>query len=240
MLDSHPNDGAELYSDPPPRSNRKDTTAVMLAHDPRNPLTAARGRLSLADEELESYHLDAAIQANERIDQILDDYLTLARGGSFAVDRGPVELSSIAEESWQYVPTVSATLTVETERVIRADRNRVRQLLENLFRNAIDHVGADVAVEIGLTNDGFYVADDGPGIPFEEVDDIFDYGHTTSEEGTGLGLSIVKTIAEAHGWRLYVDTTYEDGAMFVFADVFDKNDSSRQESVLERGATDDD
>jgi signal transduction histidine kinase len=59
-------------------------------------------------------------------------------------------------------------------------------------------------VEVGLLDDrsGFYVADDGPGIPEDECEHIFDHGFTTDEEGTGIGLAIVASIANAHGWNV--------------------------------------
>ena len=110
--------------------------------------------------------------------------------------------------------------------------------LENLFRNAVEHGGPDVSVEVGDLDDGFYVADDGPGIDEDAAGDVFDYGYTTSETGTGLGLSIAETIAQAHGWRLYVDTTARDGAMFVFADVTDGEDAADER--FEWGGSDED
>jgi signal transduction histidine kinase len=76
-----------------------------------------------------------------------------------------------------------------------------------------------VSVRTGLTERGFYVADDGPGIPAEEADRILEYGYTTSEDGTGLGLSIVETMANSHGWTVRLDQEYEEGARFVFTDV---------------------
>jgi signal transduction histidine kinase len=56
-----------------------------------------------------------------------------------------------------------------------------------------------VTVRVGQLPEGFYVEDNGPGIPENEREQVFGYGHTTSEEGTGFGLSIVATIADAHG-----------------------------------------
>ena len=212
MPESHPTDSAEPDSDSPGRTNRTDTFAVMLAHDLRNPLTVARGRLSLANEELESEHLDAAIRAHERIDQIVEDYMRLARGDSLALDEGPVDLASIVDESWQYVPTVSATLCVETERDVRADRNRLRQLLENLIRNAVEHGGDDVTVAVGDLEDGFYFEDDGTGIPADVRSAVVDDTRSSVADEGGFGLTIVSRIVEAHGWEL--DVTNGDGARF--------------------------
>jgi signal transduction histidine kinase len=114
------------------------------------------------------------------------------------------------------------------------DRSRLRQAFENLLRNAIEHGstgnrnstssgdadehgGSDVTVTVGALPDGFYVADDGPGIPDDLPDDPFDAGVSTSPEGIGVGLSIVEGVAEAHGWT--VRTAGGDGARFEFTGV---------------------
>ena len=66
---------------------------------------------------------------------------------------------------------------------------------------------------------GFYVEDDGPGIPGEKRDEVLQAGHSSEEEGTGLGLSIVGSIAEAHGWDLSVGEGGNGGARFEFREV---------------------
>ena len=91
---------------------------------------------------------------------------------------------------------------------------RLEQLLENLFRNAVDHAGEDVTVTVGDLDDEFYVADDGPGISDDERDRVFEDGYSTVEEGAGLGLAIVAGIAEAHGWSVTVTESEDGGARF--------------------------
>ena len=88
------------------------------------------------------------------------------------------------------------------------------QALENLFRNAIEHGGESVTVTIGVLDDkrGFYVADDGPGIPEAEREDVFDSGYTTSNDGTGFGLAIVSRICAAHGWDITATESESGGA----------------------------
>ncbi|RLM33896.1 sensor histidine kinase [Haloarcula sp. Atlit-120R] len=215
------------------QNERLDEFASTLSHDLRNPLTVARGHVELlatrlSDPETDAADLQSHIEkledAHDRIESIIDDVLTLTRKGASVEETAPVPLEAVVTDAWDNIDNKSAGIEVTGSRTIDADRTRLLRAFENLFRNAIDHVGPDVTVTVGLTEHGFYVADDGPGIPTDAVDNIFEYGHTTSEDGTGLGLSIVKTIAEAHGWRLYIDTTYPDGAMFVFADVFSEDE----------------
>jgi Signal transduction histidine kinase len=67
--------------------------------------------------------------------------------------------------------------------------------------------------------DGFYLADDGPGIPEEDRDRVLDRGYSTTADGTGLGLAIVATVAEAHGWTVSVTDSIGGGARFEFTGV---------------------
>ena len=75
-----------------------------------------------------------------------------------------------------------------------------------------------LGVEIGTRDDrpGFYVADDGPGIPADSRDAVFEPGYTTAAEGTGFGLSIVAQVAEAHGWDVAITESADGGARFEF------------------------
>ncbi|AWB27056.1 sensor histidine kinase [Halococcoides cellulosivorans] len=204
---------------------RLDQFASTLSHDLRNPLAIARGHTELLEMKLDATeydeHLDKLGDAHERIDSIINDVLTLTREGESVEETESVKLEAIAREAWDNVDSGAATFEVAESRTIEVDPSRLQRALENLLRNSIDHVGEEATVTVGLTRDGFFVQDDGPGIPDEMMDTVFEYGHTTSDDGTGLGLSIVKTIAEAHGWTVWVDGTYEDGARFVFSEVFE-------------------
>ncbi len=79
--------------------------------------------------------------------------------------------------------------------------------------------GPAVHVFIGPIDDGFYVADDGPGIHPDERDAVFEPGHTTDEDGTGFGLAIVERIVEAHGWSVSIVESRSGGARFELTDV---------------------
>jgi len=69
-------------------------------------------------------------------------------------------------------------------------------------------------VTIGDLEDGFYVEDDGPGIPENQREDVFNAGYSTAEDGTGFGLSIISEIADAHGWNIRVTDGTSGGARF--------------------------
>ncbi|MFB6301737.1 MAG: PAS domain S-box protein [Haloferacaceae archaeon] len=226
------------------QNERLEEFASIVSHDLRNPLNVAQGRLELAREDCESAHLDDVAAALDRSQALIDDLLRLARGGNTATGLEAVDLAATVEDSWANVETADATLVIETERTIRADRGRLKQLLENLIRNAVEHGStgsrpeADDAVEHGSTGSqappgdalehggegvtvtvgdvagGFYVADDGRGIPADERDDVFQAGYSTSAEGTGFGLSIVKQVVEAHDWEVRIAESTEGGARF--------------------------
>lgn len=201
--------------------DRLEEFASVVSHDLRTPLTVASGRLTLASKEFESEHLDAIEQAHRRIEELLDDLLTLARSGNRVTEVQPLELHEIARTCWGTVATEEAILEVECECAIRADRSRLKQLFENTFRNAVEHAGEDVTVRVGCLDetDGFYIADDGPGVPEEDRERIFEIGYSHSEEGAGLGLRIVERIAQAHGWEVRVTESESGGAQFEFLGV---------------------
>lgn len=130
-----------------------------------------------------------------------------------------VHLDSCSNTCWHNVETANATLVTDTDLSIKADRSQLQQLFENLYRNAVEHGGRDVTITVGTLADGFYVEDDGPGIPEGERTEVFESGYSTTEEGTGFGLSIVKQVVEAHGWEISVTDGSEGGARFEITGV---------------------
>lgn len=200
------------------QNERLEQFASMLSHDLRNPLNVAQRRLDFVRDEDDSDHLAAIERAHERMERLIDDILLFAREGNHLHETELIGLAAIADRSWHTVATPDATLVIETERTIRANESRLQQLLENLIRNAIDHGGEDVTIRIGELAEerGFYVADDGPGIPEGERDQVFDVGYSTAAAGTGFGLAIVREIAQAHEWAVSVTESKDGGARFEF------------------------
>ncbi|EMA38519.1 PAS domain-containing protein [Halobiforma nitratireducens] len=182
-------------------NERLEAFASVVSHDLRNPLNVASGHLELARAESDSDHLAEVEHSLERIETLVEDLLTLAREGDDAIDPEPIPLAESCRRCWDQVDTGDAALTVDTDRTVRADPTRLRQLLENLFRNAIEHGDADTVAVVDLP-EGFALEDDGSGIPADERDQVFETGYTDAEDGTGLGLSIVEQAVGAHGWRI--------------------------------------
>jgi len=192
--------------------------ASIVSHDLRNPLQTAKADVAL----LEARHgedelFDELDETLDRMDALVDDVLTLAKQGRAIGETDAVDVEAVAADAWNHVDAPDATLDVRDVSRLKADRERLETLFQNLFRNAVEHGGADVTVTVGDLDDsaGFYVADDGPGIPEAEREDVFEYGYTTDDDGTGFGLNIVEQIADAHGWRAAA-TDGARGARFEF------------------------
>ncbi|WP_435097023.1 GAF domain-containing sensor histidine kinase [Halarchaeum sp. P4] len=201
------------------RNERLDRFASIVSHDLRNPLNIIVGTLELAEETGDAEHFERAWDTIDRMDELIDDLLTLARSGTVIGDPEPVALRAVASAAWKHVETDAATLSVETEATVLADASRLQQVLENLFRNAVEHGGPTVTVRVGDCEGGFYVADDGVGIPADEHGQVFEDGYSTLAEGTGFGLAIAAEIADAHGWTVSVTEGEGGGARFEFAGV---------------------
>ncbi len=196
------------------QNERLEEFASVVSHDLRNPLGVARGRLELANEENPTEHDEDIQWALSRMDSLIEDLLALARQGAVVDETSVVSLESVARAAWTGIESGPATLVVEDELgEIEADADRLARLFENLFRNAIEHSTHEVSVRVGRFSEGFFVADNGPGIPERERERVFESGYSTGK-GTGLGLAIVRTIAEAHGWEVSISRSEAGGACF--------------------------
>ncbi len=203
------------------RNERLDEFTSVVSHDLRNPLNVAIGRLELAREECDSAHLEDVSYALGRMESLVDDLLVLARQGESLDDLEAVDLEELLEACWTVVETTAVCLEVETDRTILADRGRLAQVFENLFRNAVEHTstGSETTIRVGPLPEGFFLEDDGEGISPEERDRVFEAGYSTGEDGTGIGLRIVAEIVDAHGWEVSVGESEGGGARFEFTGV---------------------
>jgi len=225
----------------------QDRFASVVSHDLRNPLGLAKGRLQIARDERDGPHLEEVADALDRMDNLIDEVLRMARHGTAVTDPQSVDLTAVVRRASDIVgPAV--TVVVDDLETVEGAPERLCTLFENLFRNAVEHGaqpasgrfapgdalehgstssreredgdpadGVDVvSVRVGPTDDGFYVEDDGPGIPEDDRASVFDWDVTTTEHGTGYGLAVVRTIARAHGWEVSATEGEEGGARFEF------------------------
>jgi len=196
------------YSDSPGGQLGVDHVASVVSHDLRNPLDVAKARLKAGRELDEDTHFEHVACAHERMERIIQDVLTIARGEEVVNPDDRVDLTAVAETAWETVDTDTATVRIAALPTVTADPDRIGRLFENLFRNCVEHGvehgGHDdatlnrrkpqsaVTVTVGRLEgddtDGFYVADDGPGIPPEARGDC-------STPGT-----VRTTMAPVSGW----------------------------------------
>ncbi|RQG96642.1 ATP-binding protein [Natrarchaeobius chitinivorans] len=220
------------------KNERLDEFASLVSHDLRNPLSIAIGNAELALERESLEPLTIISEELERMERMIEELLSLARQGDVVGDPSPVDLGVAAEEAWTHVQTANARLHVGDLPTVDGDRSRIEELLENCYRNAIEHGGTDVSVTVGpidresvgsdasplgesggVPSDeivGFVVEDDGPGFPAGHVDEVLEYGFTTDDDGTGFGLAIVDEIAAAHGWSVVTANGSTGGARLEF------------------------
>jgi PAS domain S-box-containing protein len=205
--------------------DRLDEFASVVAHDLRNPLNVAKGRIALARRTDDAEHLDAADAALERIDRITENVLRLARHGR---DIGPLEsvsIQSAVDSAWSLVADDAdhAELYYRDDELalieIEADYDRLCHLLENLLRNAIVHGGEAVTVTVETINGGFAIEDDGPGIPEKQREAMFSADRSTVDRERRFGLRIVERVADAHGWDIRVTDGADGGARFEITGV---------------------
>jgi signal transduction histidine kinase/CheY-like chemotaxis protein len=241
----------------------------IVSHDLRNPMGVLHGALELAAATGEAKQFDRCRRALDRMDALVDDLTTLTRDGAVVEEPERLELEPVVRACWQTVETAGATLRIEDGATLRADEARFRQLLENLFRNSVEHGSTSprsqapedsevsetpretgdagdsvehgstgnrtksgdassasasasaLVVRVGRLDDGtgFYIADDGVGVPEARRAEVFERGYSTADTGTGLGLSIVEKMAAAHGWTVAMTESEAGGARIEVRDV---------------------
>ncbi|MEF8785316.1 MAG: PAS domain S-box protein [Haloarculaceae archaeon] len=202
------------------QNERLEKFGRTVAHDLRNPLNVMDAHLDMATKADDPETAHAEIQrAIDRMTELIDELLALAKQGKTVLDPTPASLEAVATTAWNQVDTKIMCLEVTEDRSLLMDDARVREVFENLFRNAREHAGADATVRVGPLSDGFYIEDDGPGIPPEEREDVLKSGFTTSKDGTGFGLAIVCQIANAHDWTVTITESQDGGARFEFHGV---------------------
>jgi PAS domain S-box-containing protein len=203
------------------KNERLERVGQTIAHDLRNPLNVAKGRLELAAETGDDEHLREVGDAHERMSEIIDEILDMARGDR-TDDHDRVGLREVAETAWRNVETGEVGLEFEADGgSVLADESELTSAFENLFRNSLEHGGDGVTIRVGELDGeaGFYVEDDGRGISKDQREAVFEAGYTTRDAGNGVGLAVVDDVAERHGWTVEVTESDEGGARFEFRNV---------------------
>ncbi len=204
--------------------------AAGVAHEIRNPLSSLKGYATffkeIFDKDTDNYTIaDVMIKEVDRLNRVVSELVELARPAQ--VSGKPIQLKTLIEDSIKIVAHDAKQKGViiemevdDTIGSIYADKNRLNQVLLNLYLNAIQSMEDSGRLHIKLFRDRsaqnvvITVADTGSGIKEEDLPDIFEPYFTTKLSGTGLGLAIVNNIIKAHDGEVKVESDPEKGSVF--------------------------
>lgn len=219
-------------------SAREDLLGI-VAHDLRNPLSGMLMRCSLLLETLPKDEAGAAIRRDveamrrsaHRIEALLRDLLDFAkiRAGGLAIERQPLRAGELLREALESVPPLAAKRTIEVDLrlgdesiELRCDRERFLQIFANLISNAIKFTKADGCISISAQVDSgalqVSIRDNGPGVTADEMPHVFQkyWQKRPRSGGVGLGLFIAKTLVEAQGGRIRLESEPGSGTTVTF------------------------
>jgi signal transduction histidine kinase len=220
----------------------KSDFVANVSHELRTPLTAIKGAIDLLLREVagplneKQTHYLARVRSNtHRLAGLINDVLDLSR-----IEEGKIELQaervSLAGLVHEVVETLKPLATEkeivlqatipESSLLVWADRDKITQILTNLIGNAVKFISTRGRVAVSAIIDGEWVrvsvADNGPGIPLDEKDRVFEKFYQVAEaggakpKGTGLGLAISKALVELHGGKIWVESELNHGSTFHF------------------------
>ena len=215
----------------------RDDVLAIVSHDLRNPLgtisAAADLMLDVAlAPETERRHLAIIRRSSRRMNRLIEDLLDVARmeKGAFSIDPSPVDMDSLLREAHEAARPVAESKRLDLRRrgasalpPVHGDRDRILQVLSNLVDNAVKFTpaGGEIVLAAAPADGEVSVAveDTGHGIAPEDQEHLFDrfwQANRASETGAGLGLAIVKGIVDAHGGRVWVESTPGQGSIVRF------------------------
>ena len=219
---------------------RRTHFSAMISHEIRTPVTSIKGFVQAIQDgiippEEQSDYLDAVLDETRRIERLLGDLLQLER---LEAGQMPLEFDWIPAERLLKEATARAAARAREQDVtlkttpsdvifdLWGDEERLHQVFGNLIDNAIRFSPAGAEIEVGAHIDTshdraqLWVADEGPGIPDQALDRIFERFYrvpkTAGDEGAGLGLAISKQIINKHGGTLWAENRTTGGAIFYF------------------------
>lgn len=217
----------------------KTEFVATASHELKTPLTSIGMSMEMIEErhgdelpERDRELLEGTVEDIDRLKALVDDLLDLSKieSGQMEMEVAPVSVELLFRKATQALRSQAeeqdVALTTEAPDDlpdVRADPTKITWVLNNLVSNALRYTEAGGHIRLSAQANGpaveLSVADDGAGIPYALQPKIFDKFVQVDDEqssGTGLGLSICKEIVEAHGGRIWVDSTPGDGSTFTF------------------------
>jgi signal transduction histidine kinase len=251
-------DNARLYQESQQAVRAREEVLAIVSHDLRNPLNAVTLGASLLQtsttlseedrEQVETMEVSA-----RRMNRLIADLLDVTRlegGKRLPIEPKNVEVGELFEEAEELFRSQAAVASVSIDYdlapslpPLHADRHRIMQVFSNLIGNSLKFTPAGgritVRAQPARQEVNFTIADTGPGIPPENISDIFSpywQAKRTERMGAGLGLPIAKGIVEAHGGRIWVESAPDEGTRFHFTLPVDGVTPERErESEAEAG-----
>jgi len=233
-------DNARLFADAQRAIRTREDLLAVVSHDLRNPLSSILTSAALIARRAPTgeagartrKHTEIIQRSVERMDRLIGDLLDLAsiEAGALSIDRRVHEAAPLLREALEAQGPIARERSIELlldpvdpHLLVNCDRDRVLQVLTNLIGNAIKFTKPAGSIVLGVDlargNVCFFVRDTGPGIAAEELPHIFDrfwQARRRARSGVGLGLSIAKGIVDAHGGRIWVESTVDVGSVFYF------------------------
>jgi len=215
-----------------------------LAHELRNPLSAAKALLQLTRQKGDTHHsggyIDLVERELDRVTRLLNEFLLLGKPAE--KQKEPVQLASLLRELKPLLESETSNYSSDlimdlcSESCVQADSGQLTQVVMNLIRNAAQAAGERGKITVSLhekaQNIFLSIQDTGPGIGPDLKDKLFRPFFTTKERGTGLGLPIVQAIVHNHGGDIWAENAKEGGAVFRVALPSCVNGGTAQPDVL--------
>jgi signal transduction histidine kinase len=233
-------ENARLYEQAQRAVRAREEILAIVSHDLKNPLGAILLLTSILEQKTAPHEEPSISQALGKIERsaksmlrLISDLLDFASidAGHLAINCQPHDPAALIQDTLANFASIAQRKRIELTAYVEStlpsvvcDRERIRQVLDNLVGNATNATaeGGHVKLRVSLQGDEvvFEIADDGPGISQEDVAHLFERywrsGHA-SYQGTGLGLAIASEIVTAHGSRIHVDSQPGRGTTFYFA-----------------------
>ena len=230
-------DNARLYDEAQRAVRARDDMLAIVTHDLRTPLsaivTAAAMQIRMASDDEAGqrvrHHAEAIQRSAEHMARLIRDLTDIGQihAGRFAITRTPQDVATLVRDAVETFRPLAAqrgsrmqTDVIGSDHIVECDRDRITQVLSNLTSNALKAGAKTVTIRVESHPRELLiaVADDGPGIPRENLPHIFDryWRGQASYKGTGLGLPISQSIVAAHGGRIWVDSQVGSGTTFYF------------------------
>jgi signal transduction histidine kinase len=231
-------ENARLYDAAQHAVRARDEVLEVVAHDLRNPLSAILLQASrLASGSGEAEHrsrasVEGITRAATRMNRLIEDLLDVVRleAGGLSIDATRVSANRALSDSVEAQEPLAASASLELRLDathdlpdVWADRDRLLQIFENLIGNAVKFTPEGGRITVGASERGsdvlFWVADTGAGMGEDDLASVFDrfwQARRGERHGAGLGLAIAKGLVEAHGGRMWGESTLGRGTTFFF------------------------